>query len=314
MAIVSILIPCFNADRYVGEAIECALAQTWPEIEIVVVDDGSEDESVAIIERFRSRGVRLIRQGNSGAAAARNRALREAAGEYIQFLDADDIIAPRKIQVQMERLSQLPRGTVASGAWARFRLDVGEAQFREEPVWADMSGAEFLKRSWNGGGMIPVFCWLTPRSIVEAAGPWNDTLSLNDDGEFFTRIVLKSRGIAFCREAMGFYRATSLTSLSKLKDLSAMESGYRAVELSCSALLRAEDSGDARHACATQFQRFAYDAYPSAPHLVNVAERMARKLGGTDLRCPGGPMFRCLSHFLGWKLTRRMQYVVHQRA
>ena len=92
---VSVLIPCFNAERFIGETLESVFHQTWPKIEVIVVDDGSCDESVIEVQRFA--GVRLIRQDHIGAAAARNRAYAESTGAFIQILDADDLIAPDKI-------------------------------------------------------------------------------------------------------------------------------------------------------------------------------------------------------------------------
>ncbi len=101
MPLVSIVIPCYNAERYVGEAIESALRQTYPSIEVIVVDDGSNDAS---LDRIRSFGSRVHWEAgpNRGANHARNRGIALSRGECIQFLDADDVLDPRKIAVQME--------------------------------------------------------------------------------------------------------------------------------------------------------------------------------------------------------------------
>src|ERR1700733_15203748 len=104
--LVSVLIPCYNAEKFIGETIESIMRQTWPEIEVIVVDDGSQDGSTRVIERFA--GGKLIRQANLGAAAARNRAYNTSTGGYIQFIDADDLIEPDKIERQMARLVDNP--------------------------------------------------------------------------------------------------------------------------------------------------------------------------------------------------------------
>jgi glycosyltransferase involved in cell wall biosynthesis len=88
---VSVLIPCFNAEPFISETLESVLSQTWPNIEVVVVDDGSQDLSAQVIERYESRGVRLVRQPNRGAGAARNTALDASSGSFVQFRDADDL-------------------------------------------------------------------------------------------------------------------------------------------------------------------------------------------------------------------------------
>src|SRR5689334_12629004 len=90
---VSILVPCYNAARWLPATLASALAQTESSIEVIVVDDGSTDESLAVARSYESRGVRVFSQRNAGASAARNRAMREARGEFLQFLDADDLLS-----------------------------------------------------------------------------------------------------------------------------------------------------------------------------------------------------------------------------
>src|SRR5882672_6611417 len=102
--LVSILIPAFNAEQWIGETLRSALAQTWPHKEIIVVDDGSRDQTVATARKFEAEGVRVVTQKNSGAAAARNTAFSLCHGDYIQWLDADDLLAPDKIASQLRVL------------------------------------------------------------------------------------------------------------------------------------------------------------------------------------------------------------------
>ncbi len=99
--LVSILIPCYNSEQWLAETIESALAQTWKNIEIIIVDDGSTDNSLAIAKSFESSIVKVISQENKGASTARNIALKEAQGDFIQYLDADDLLAPDKIELQV---------------------------------------------------------------------------------------------------------------------------------------------------------------------------------------------------------------------
>src|SRR6058998_680494 len=103
--LVSILIPCHNAAPYVAAGIESALAQTWAEKEIIVVNDGSTDGSTAILERFVDRGVKVFHHPFGSAAAARNKAFQESSGNFIKFFDADDVLMPRTIELQMSRLN-----------------------------------------------------------------------------------------------------------------------------------------------------------------------------------------------------------------
>src|SRR5690606_5350603 len=121
--LVSIIIPCYNAARWLPATLESALTQTWPATEIIVVDDGSSDDSLAIARGFAPRGVKVISQTNRGASAARNRGLAEARGDFIQYLDADDLLSPRKIELQLARLASAPADAVATCRWGRFEQD-----------------------------------------------------------------------------------------------------------------------------------------------------------------------------------------------
>ena len=107
--LVSILIPAFNAQESIAETLQSAIAQTWPRKEIIVVDDGSTDATLAIARQFESDSVRVVTQKNQGAAAARNMAFSLSHGDYIQWLDADDLLAPDKIAMTDGDGRQVPR-------------------------------------------------------------------------------------------------------------------------------------------------------------------------------------------------------------
>ena len=100
--LVSILIPAFNAEPWIAETIQSALGQTWQQKEIVVVDDGSTDQTLAIARKFASEKLTITTQPNQGAAATRNKAFSLSQGDYVQWLDADDLLAPDKVAMQME--------------------------------------------------------------------------------------------------------------------------------------------------------------------------------------------------------------------
>jgi hypothetical protein len=304
---VSIIIPCRNGAAWLGEAIESCIGQSWPNLQIIVVDNGSTDGSLDLAKRCEARVVTVLACERGGASAARNVGLKHAEGDLIQFLDADDILDADKIRRQVERLNAAPAASVASGAWARFAHNTSEAVFVPEAVWRDFAPKEFLIASWLGGGMMSNFSWLTPRAVIERAGPWDETLSVNDDGEFFCRVVLASSGIVFCADARGYYRSAGALTLSKRRDSEALASAFTAVDLSCRHLLQRCNAAAALKACATHYQRFAYDAYPQSAELVAQAEKRAVELGGSDLQAGGGPAFQMLARGLGWKLSKRAQ-------
>src|SRR5258707_4184604 len=119
--LVSILIPAFNAQEWIADAIKSAIAQTWPWKEIIIVDDGSTDQPLRIARQFASKQLKVSAQQNQGGAAARNKAFSVCQGDYIQWLDADDLLAADKVACQMKVLERCSdRRILVSGAWARF--------------------------------------------------------------------------------------------------------------------------------------------------------------------------------------------------
>ncbi len=305
-ALVSIIIPSYNAGPWIKATIESALAQTWPTKEIIVVDDGSKDNSLTVASEFRSAGVQVVAQANAGASAARNHGLRLARGEYIQFLDADDLMAPDKIARQMEIFARTPRAIVAA-AWGRFENDPSIARFVPEENWRDSEPIEWLTLNYAGRGMMQPAAWLTPRALIDAAGPWDERLSLNDDGEYFTRVILRAETLRFCSEARVFYRSNLSGSLSRQRSARAWRSALLSQELCISHLLAVEDSARTRRASADLMQRLAFGAWPDAPDVVARAEELVKLHGGSAERPGGGRVFQLLCAAFGWKFARRIQ-------
>lgn len=305
---ISIIVPCYNAAPWLAQAVESCIAQTGATVDIIVVDDGSYDDSLAIARRFEARGVTVISQPNRGASAARNRGLEAAQGDFIQFLDADDLLAPGKIAAQLARAASEPPGTVFTGRWGRFTGDASKPHIHEaNPLFADLSPAEYLLRLASHDCMMHPAAWLIPRAVAIAAGPWDESLSLNDDGEYFARIVAASSAVLHCPNALSLYRSGLPASLSGQRSRRHLESAHLAATLTAEHLLRVEPSPAGRAAAADLLQRFAYDYYPAAPDLVSDAERRARAFGGARFAPLGGRSFQIARRLVGWKCARRLQ-------
>jgi glycosyltransferase involved in cell wall biosynthesis len=312
-ALVSILIPCYNAAPWLAATLESALGQTWPQCEIVVVDDGSQDASLAVAEPFRRHGVTVIGQPNRGAAAARNAALRASRGDWIQFLDADDLLAPHKIELQLAAAARQPGEWMHAARWARFTGDPSSAQFVPEVLCCDADPVTWNVLKLEEHAMMHPAAWLSPRSLVDRAGPWDETLTLDDDGEYFSRLVLLSAGVRYCPEAITLYRSQLASSLSRSKSDRAWDSALRSTEAIATRLLAREDSPRTRHACAAALQRLIYEVYPRAPLVQRRARALAARWGGApEVRPMGGARFHRLSRFLGWRLARRVQLALEK--
>ena len=304
---VSVLIPCYNAGRYIGETLESVFRQTWPNVEIVVVNDGSSDNSSDVIRRFRAANLTLVEQSNRGQTAALNACLAHAHGSYVQYLDADDLIGPDKIERQLTRLIGHPRA-VASAEWGRFHLEPENTRFEPETVWRDLDPLEWLVQSLADGlGMMLPALWMIPMEIVRAVGPWNESLSLNNDAEYFTRVLLAADQVLFCAGARCYYRSGINGNLSGQKTAKAWASQLRVLEL-CEAYLRArEDSDRVRRCFALAWQHLAHSSYPYDCAIAEKAVACARRLHSVRIKPDGGGAFKIASRLVGWRIARRLQ-------
>ena len=311
MTLVSILIPAYNAERYVGEAVESALAQTYPHVEVVVVNDGSTDGTRDVLAGYEGRGVRVIDQPNAGQCAAANRAFRESRGELVKFFDADDVLHPDHVALQVERLGTR-HDAVAMGEWARFTGDdPAEADFQPLRMYRDATPVDWLATEWAGARpMMQCALWLIPRPVLDRSGLWDERLSLINDFEFFARVLLAASEILYAPGARLCYRSGLGNSLSGRKSRAARESQVLSLLLGTQHLLDAEDSPRTRRAAAHVLQDFVYDVYPGHPDLSRTARQRVAELGGSDLAPDGPPGFHRLRRVVGWRLARRAERLV----
>jgi glycosyltransferase involved in cell wall biosynthesis len=307
--LISILVPCHNAAPWLAATLDSAFAQTWPNKEVVFIDDGSTDGSLAIARSYEARGLRIAAQANSGASAARNHALRLARGDYLQFLDADDLLSPGKISAQLALLARRPAGTLATCAWGRFTADPAAARFVDDAVFRDFAPLDFLVLTATTGAMMHPSAWLVPRAVAEKAGPWDECLSLNDDGEYFARVALASAGLAFCPDpgARSFYRSGLPGSLSRQRGDRARRSQHRSLELITARLLAVEESPRTRQACAGCWRRFVHDFFPAPADLISQAEARVGAFGEEVGAPPMGPKTAALAALLGWRNVWRLK-------
>jgi glycosyltransferase involved in cell wall biosynthesis/peptidoglycan/xylan/chitin deacetylase (PgdA/CDA1 family) len=305
-SLVSILIPAFNAQEWIADTLRSAIAQTWERKEIIVVDDGSTDQTLAIARQFESDSVHVVSQKNQGAAVARNTALSLCHGDYIQWLDADDLLGPHKIAMQLAELDQNgSRKTLLSSEFGKFLYQWPRAQFTRTGLWEDLSPAEWLLRKMGENLYMQTATWLVSRELSEASGPWDTRMLSDDDGEYFCRVLLNSDGTRFVPGARVYYRGFRANSLAYVgRSDRKREALWLSMQLHIGYLRSLEDTPRTREACLAYLQRNLIHFFPERADIVRQAEQMAADLGG-QLRPPHlAWKYSWIKAAFGWKAAK----------
>ena len=310
MSLVSVIIPAYNAEIWIAESIGSVLAQTWPKLEVIVVDDGSKDATAEIVAGIGDPRVRLIRQQNRGAAAARNKGLELAQGDYLQFLDADDLLSADKLELQLIALDGSQPDSVASCGWGKFSSDSSSVMVVPEPVWGVTDPVDWLVCSLSGGGMMQPGAWLCPRRVLERTGPWDERLSLHDDGEYFTRVLLKASCNVFVHGPIVYYREVA-NSLSRSAGRNAMESALEVCRSRHWSLLTACDTPVVRRAIATQYAQFVYHFGAEAADLAQIALTQINQLNAGPMDSIGGSGFRWATRLFGFENAWKIRHLLN---
>lgn len=307
--LVSILIPAFNAQEWISDTLRSAIAQTWDRKEIIVVDDGSGDRTLEVAQQFESDGVQVVTQKNQGAAAARNTAFSLSKGDHIQWLDADDLLAPDKIAKQLEAFGERgSKRTLLSSAWGRFLYRYQRAKFVPTALWCDLCPTEWLLRKMEQNLHMQTSTWLVSRELTEKAGPWNTQLLGDDDGEYFCRVLLQSDGIQFVPDARVYYRASGASSLSYIgRSDKKREAQWHSMVLHIEYLRSLEDSPRVRAACVQYMQNWLIFFYPERLDIVQNAEKKAQQLGGRLDPPRISWKYIWIRAIFGWGLAKRAQ-------
>jgi glycosyltransferase involved in cell wall biosynthesis len=203
--LISCIVPVFNGEKYFAEAIESILKQSYRPIEIIIADDGSTDRTATVAGRY-GKQIRYLRQANAGTAAARNLGLSAAAGDFVAFLDADDLWHPEKLSRQMARFRARPElgycVTHVQNFWIP-ELSEEEEQFREHRISKPLPG-------YVTGTL------LARRDCFNAVGHFNNAIEHADDTEWFLRANERGAAMELLPDVL-LYRRLHYTNLSRVK-------------------------------------------------------------------------------------------------
>lgn len=227
---VSIIVPCYNQARFLPDALGSLLAQTLTSWECIVVDDGSQDNTREVAGRYASGDsrIRLVSQANRGLAGARNSGIEEARGRYIQFLDADDLIAPEKLALQVESLSQLQRPGVS---YTDYRYcpegDVTKTTTRDNfapPRFLSERRLHDIAARWESEFSIPCHCFLfDARFFRDNRIRFDETLPNHEDWDCWMQIFATDPEVRHVEGSLAIYR---LHGASMCADREKMWSGF----------------------------------------------------------------------------------------
>jgi glycosyltransferase involved in cell wall biosynthesis len=219
MKLVSVISPAYNAQKYICRAIESILAQDYAHHEIIVVDDGSNDGTKGVCDNYRDK-IHYIYQENKGVSSARNRGIREANGEYICFLDADDYYLPNKLSDQIKSLELYPDASASCAAYWLEKENGLELAFPLHSVLDDGSEIgiipdifKYYKNTYNCFYTIHMNSIMNKSEVFKRVGLFNEKLHFGEDIEIGTRISAKYDWVYIDKPATDYNRisTTSVT-------------------------------------------------------------------------------------------------------
>ena len=306
--LISICIPTYNAEKYIEETLNSILAQTYSNIELIVVNDGSTDNTCQIVRSINDNRITILSTTNGGASKARNIAYQKAQGEFIMFMDSDDLISSDFLEKQLFLIIN-HADCIAISSWGRFyRPDRADFKLFHEllPEPHDFEG--WITSYWyQNKHNTPPGRLLIPRKIIERAGLWNEDLTLNDDFEFFTRIAYCATKLIPNPDSLYYYRS-GIGGLSSANDEKAYLSLLKSFELSFNLVLSKFGQNQlVKKACANLWQSFIFETYPLLKKERLFARKKIDQLGGSNLHYPAGGRTAILIKILGWKMTKSLK-------
>jgi glycosyltransferase involved in cell wall biosynthesis len=305
--LISIITPCYNAGKFLVDAVESVLAQTYNNFEWIIVNDGSTDETEAILSKYHDNRIQYYHQENKGQCSASNFGLKKAVGDYIKFFDADDVMNPKHLEEQIERMDG-SKNILVSCAWGRFYDgDFRSTRFIPETVWQDMDSLSWIKASLSQKyDMMGAWIWLIPKEVILKVGGWDERLSLNNDFEFTMRLLKNVTEVRFASKALIYYRTNSNT-LSQLKSYRALNEAILSTDLGLGYLLEMENNTMTRRLCADRYQEWVFRIFPQYPKLVKELEIKINYFGGSSRSLDGGRVLKVCTIIFGWKFAKLLK-------
>jgi glycosyltransferase involved in cell wall biosynthesis len=309
--LVSVIIPTYNRARWLVEAMASVYAQRYRPIELLVVDDGSTDNTKDFVEQWQKQcahdagfSIRYMYQQNAGGGAARNLGLTESHGEFIQFLDSDDVLAPSKISEQVRVFSTCNERSAMYGAWRFFK----DTQEHVEIYDAHLQhNGDMALKNWLGEGFVPSHSLLWRKKDIANIGPWDESLAADQDGDFAMRFLSNGGTLVFCPMAWVYYRLHEKpdSSVGANNNYKAFESRYRVTRRIEEVVTSKGMLNDYRDVFSLRYALLARRYAMADKELTNLCLERSRTLAPTG-KLPDVFSYSFLSRVLGLTTKQRM--------
>lgn len=308
--LVSILIPLYNTEPYIEETITKALKQTYSNIELVIVDDHSTDNSLKIAQKYASEKIRIYSNPKKGGNSARNYAFEKCNGEYIKFMDADDYCTNDMIEKQMERM--LKDGDENTLIFSPVRMLYPDGHLFLPPREIDKDytpGIELLIDIWRGKGWNCPHCHLMHRNLFIKSKGWDETIIKNQDGEFFARIASKASKALCVPEEYAIWRQTGI-GVSTKRSIEAHTSMVQSYAIISKLILDYNNNIEYRQICAKYIGGFVYAYYPQISPIMPMIYDILKDIK-QPLILPNRKILTILRMVIGWKLALKIIHKYH---
>lgn len=208
---VSVVIPCYNQARFVVQAVGCALTQTYADLEVIVVDDGSTDNPHTALAPYQQH-IQFIRQENQGLSAARNAGYRAASGEYLLFLDSDDILLPQSVAHHIQALETNQSHALTYAAWQQISEDGSQLLGEVRPAYEGIALEKLLLRQFFFFASAAVI----RRTSLEQVGLFDESLTWGEDADLWLRLAQAGFTFGYIDEPLMKYRIHSNSMTSRI--------------------------------------------------------------------------------------------------
>lgn len=308
-SLISIIIPTYNSSAYILDTLNNVFAQSYTNIEVIVVDNNSTDDTEILLQNYiNDKSIIYLKQPKKGASAARNLGLQHANGNYIQFLDADDLLHANKLKLQIE-LMEAKALDICYCSWSFFEDTIIKNDRYKNTMFYDyvISGRDMIKSFGMSNFYMPLHCWLTKASIIKKSGYWNEAITNNDDGEFFTRVLLQSQRIFGIQQVLCYYRRVA-HSLSAMNSGERIDSAFKSYSIIENLLKAEQDRRLLSYVKRMYYVQFTslYYTYPKMAKRAATAFDKIKAPCFLHKRCRFWWLIRCFGLFDAYKINNKL--------